>query len=85
VAKKKGKGLQTLYSPSPELAAVIGDKLVKRTEVVKKLHAYIKKHGLSQGRTIYADDLLAEVLGHGPVDMFYDLQGIISEHLEKIG
>ena len=69
---------------SPALAAVIGDKPVPRTEVVKKLWIYIKKHGLQDAknrRMINADDKLKVVFGgKGQVSMF-DMTKLVSKHL----
>ncbi len=69
---------------SPQLAAVIGDKPVPRTEVVKKLWAYIKKNGLQDAknrRMINADDKLKPVFGgKGQVSMF-DMTKLVSKHL----
>jgi upstream activation factor subunit UAF30 len=69
---------------SPALAAVIGDKPVPRTEVVKKLWQYIKKNGLQDAknrRMINADDKLKVVFGgKGQVSMF-DMTKLVSKHL----
>ncbi|MGV3495100.1 MAG: DNA topoisomerase III [Ramlibacter sp.] len=69
--------------PSPELAAVIGDGLVARTEVIKKLWDYIKANGLQDTRdkrAINADDKLRPVFGKPQVTMF-ELAGIVGKHL----
>jgi len=69
---------------SPQLAAVIGDKPVPRTEVVKKLWIYIKKNGLQDDknrRMINADDKLKPVFaGKAQVSMF-DMTKLVSKHL----
>ena len=69
--------------PSVELAAVIGDGLVARTEVVKKMWDYIKANGLQDAankRAINADAKLLKVFGKRQVTMF-ELAGLIGEHL----
>ena len=69
--------------PSAELAAVIGDGLVARTEVVKKLWDYIKAQGLQDAtnkRAINADAKLQKVFGKPQVTMF-ELAGLIGKHL----
>jgi len=70
--------------PSADLAAVVGDKPLPRTEVVKKLWAYIKKHGLQDQknkRQINADDKLKKVFaGKASVSMF-DMTKLVSKHL----
>ena len=69
--------------PSAELAAVIGDGLVARTEVIKKIWDYIKANGLQDAtnkRAINADPKLAKVFGKPQVTMF-ELAGIVGKHL----
>ena len=70
-------------TPSPQLAAVIGDKPVPRTEVTKKVWDYIKAHSLQdpkQKRIIKADDKLMEVFKKPQVDMF-EMTKLINAHL----
>jgi upstream activation factor subunit UAF30 len=60
-------------TPSPSLAAIIGDKPVPRTEVTKKVWEYIKKNNLqdSAKRTmINADAKLKVIFKMGQVSMF---------------
>ncbi len=69
--------------PSAELAAVIGDSLVARTEVVKKLWDYIKANGLQDAankRAINADAKLMPVFGKPQITMF-EMAGLIGKHL----
>jgi DNA topoisomerase-3 len=69
--------------PSAELAAVIGNEPVARTEVIKKLWDYIKTHGLQDAankRAINADAKLLPVFGKPQVTMF-ELAGIVGKHL----
>ena len=52
--------------PSKELAAVVGDGPMPRTEVTKKLWAYIKKKGLQDAknrRNIVPDENLQKIFG----------------------
>jgi DNA topoisomerase-3 len=70
-------------SPSTELAAVIGDGKVARTEVIKKLWEYIKGNNLQDAtnkRAINADAKLKAVFGKDQVTMF-ELAGIVGKHL----
>ena len=71
-------------TPSPELAAVIGDKPMPRTEVTKKVWEYIKKHDL-QDKTkrtmINPDAKLKGVVGPDPISMF-SMTKEISAHLK---
>jgi chromatin remodeling complex protein RSC6 len=69
--------------PSAALAAVIGSGPIPRTQVVKKLWAYIKKHNLQDAknkRNINADAKLKTVFGKNTVSMF-EMTKIVSKHL----
>ena len=74
-------------TPSSELAAIVGSKPLPRTEVTKKLWAYIKKNGLQDPKskkTIKPDAKLKAVLGgKSSVDMFA-MTAMVSKHL-KLG
>jgi len=74
------------FMPSADLAAVIGNEPVARTEVIKKLWDYIKAHGLQDAtnkRAINADAKLKPVFGKDQVTMF-ELAGIAGKHLTAI-
>jgi upstream activation factor subunit UAF30 len=62
--RKPNAAFMQEFTPSPELAAVIGDKPVPRTAVIKNLWTYFKKHGLNQGQLINLDDNLKKVYGN---------------------
>jgi DNA topoisomerase-3 len=69
--------------PSAALAAVIGDGVYARTEVVKKIWDYIKANNLqdpADKRSIKADGKLQGVFGKDQATMF-ELAGIIGKHL----
>lgn len=71
-------------TPSSELAAVVGEKPLPRTEVVKKLWAYIKKHGLQDTknkRNINADDKLKAVFGGKRTVSMFEMTSLVSKHL----
>ena len=88
-AKKAGKrkpnaAFMRPLTPSTALAAVIGSSPVPRTEVVKKLWAYIRKHSLQDSqnrRNINADDKLKPIFGKGQVSMF-EMTKLVSKHLK---
>ena len=69
---------------SSDLEAVVGKGPMPRSEVVKKLWAYIKKNNLQdpqKKRNIKADDKLKTVFGgKGVVDMF-EMTKLVSKHL----
>lgn len=70
-------------TPSAALAEVIGATPLPRTQVVKKLWAYIKKHDLQDTknrRNINADSKLKAVFGKGTVSMF-EMTKLVSKHL----
>ena len=70
-------------TPSAALAAIVGDKPLPRTEVVKKMWAYIKKNGLQDAankRNVNSDDKLKPVFGKDTVSMF-EMSGLIGKHL----
>lgn len=70
---------------SNDLEAVIGPGPMPRTEVIKKLWAYIKKNGCQDKknkRNIIPDAKLAKVFGGAsPVDMF-QMTKKVSKHLK---
>ncbi len=71
-------------TPSATLAAVVGAAPLARTEVVKKLWAYIKKNNLQDAknrRNINADDKLMPVFGKKQVSMF-EMTKLVSKHLK---
>jgi len=69
---------------SPDLAVVVGAGPMPRSEVVKKLWEYIKKHNLqdpSNKRNINADANLKKVFdGKATVNMF-EMTKLVSKHL----
>ena len=79
-AAKKGGGrranaaFMAPVQPSESLAPVVGSKPIPRTEVTKRLWAYIKKNGLQDAknkRQINADATLKPVFGgRNSVNMF---------------
>ena len=72
-------------SPSPALAAVIGDRAMPRTEVTKRLWDYIKKNRLqdsSNKRMINADDKLSAVFGGKKQVSMFDMTKLVGKHLK---
>jgi chromatin remodeling complex protein RSC6 len=83
-ARKPNAAFMKALTPSAELAAVIGAGAAARTEVVKKLWAYIRKNNLQNPknkRNILADEKLKKVFGKGEVSMF-ELASLIGKHLK---
>ena len=84
--RKPSAAFMAPLTPSADLAKVVGSKALPRTEVVKKLWAYIKKNNLQDKknrRNINADDTLKAVFGgKKTVDMF-EMTKLVSKHLKK--
>ena len=69
---------------SDTLAEVVGNKPIPRTEVVKKLWAYIKKNKLQDAknrRNINADDKLKAVFGGKKTVSMFEMTKLVSKHL----
>ncbi|HVZ23617.1 MAG TPA: SWIB/MDM2 domain-containing protein [Vicinamibacterales bacterium] len=72
-------------NPDAALGAVVGEKPMPRTEITKKLWAYIKKNGLQDSknrRNINADAKLKPVFnGKATVSMF-EMTKLVSKHVK---
>jgi len=69
---------------SEDLAAVVGKGPMPRTQVVKKLWAYIKKNGLQDKknrRNINADENLKKVFKGKAVVSMFEMTKLVSKHL----
>ncbi|MCL9972255.1 MAG: SWIB/MDM2 domain-containing protein [Candidatus Pacebacteria bacterium] len=69
---------------SAELAEVVGKGPMPRSEVVKKLWVYIKKHELQDAknkRNINADDALKKVFGGKATVSMFEMTKLVSKHL----
>lgn len=73
-------------TPDPDLAAVVGSQPQPRTEITKRVWAYIKKNNLQdpkERRMINADDKLRRVFGgKGKVSMF-EMTKHVNNHLHN--
>jgi len=83
--RKPNAAFMKPLQPDAALAAVVGDKPLPRTEVTKKLWAYIKKHDLQDAKKrtmINADEkLLAIFSGKKQVSMF-EMTKLVGAHLK---
>ena len=83
-ARKPNAAFMKPLTPDAALGAVVGAKAMPRTQVVKKLWAYIKKNGLQDKknkRMINADAALKAVFkGKSQVNMF-EMTKLVSKHL----
>lgn len=87
-AKKSGRKPSAAFmkpmQPSSALAAVVGSSPLPRTEVTKKLWAYIKRNGLQDSknrRNINADEKLRPVFGGKSQVTMFDMTKLVNKHL----
>ena len=83
--RKPNAAFMKPVQPDATLAEIVGSKAIPRTEVTKKLWAYIKKNGCQDKknkRNINADAKLKAVFGgRGTVNMF-EMTKLVSKHLK---
>jgi chromatin remodeling complex protein RSC6 len=83
--RKPSAAFMKPMTPSATLAEVVGAKAMPRTEVTKKLWAYIKKNGLQDKknkRMINADANLKAVFGGKATVNMFDMTKLVSKHLK---
>ncbi len=71
--------------PDASLAAVVGSSPLPRTQVTKKLWAYIKRRGLQDKKKrimINADDKLKVVFGGKKQVTMFEMTKLVSRHLK---
>jgi len=85
-ARKPNAAFMKPVTPDAALSAVVGSNPLPRTELTKKLWAYIKKNGLQDKKVktqINADDKLKPVFnGKKSVSMF-EMTKLVSGHVSK--
>jgi chromatin remodeling complex protein RSC6 len=72
-------------SPDAMLGAVVGASAMPRTEVTKKIWAYIKRNGLQDKknrRMINADDKLKPVFGGKSQVSMFEMTKLVNKHLK---
>jgi chromatin remodeling complex protein RSC6 len=70
--------------PDSALSAVVGSNPLPRTELTKKLWAYIKRNGLQDSknrRAINADDNLRPVFGGRSQVTMFDMTKLVNKHV----
>jgi upstream activation factor subunit UAF30 len=89
VKKKGGRKPNAAFmrpvTPSKTLAEVVGSKPMPRTEVTRKLWAYIKKNGLQDKknrRMINADENLKPIFGGKSAVNMFAMTKLVSRHLK---
>jgi upstream activation factor subunit UAF30 len=71
-------------TPSAALAEVVGDRPIPRSEVTKRIWAYIKKNRLQDQknkRMINADDRLRPVFGGKPAVNMFEMTKLVNKQL----
>ena len=87
-AKKKRKpnaAFMKPVQPDTALSAVVGNKAIPRTEVTKKIWAYIKKNGLQDKknkRNINADEKLKTVFGGKKTVSMFEMTKLVNKHVK---
>lgn len=84
-ARKANAAFMKPVTPSTTLAEVVGSKPIPRTEVTKRLWAYIKKNGLQDQknkRMIKADAALKAVFGGKSTVNMFEMTKLVSKHLK---
>ena len=69
---------------SKDLASVIGEGPMPRTEVTKKIWAYIKKHNLQDAknkRNINPDEKLQKIFGGKKAVNMFEMTKLVNKHL----
>ena len=81
---QKGSAFMKPMQVSAELAAIVGEGPMPRSEVVKALWVYIKKHNLQDAtnrRNINADENLQKVFGGQKTVNMFEMTKLVSQHL----
>jgi len=84
-ARKANAAFMKPVTPSASLSEIVGSKPIPRTEVTKKLWAYIKKNGLQDQknkRMIKADDKLKTVFGGKATVNMFEMTKLVGKHLK---
>ena len=72
-------------TPSAQLGTVVGSAPLPRTEVTKKLWAYIKRKGLQDAknrRQINADENLKPIFGGKSSVSMFEMTKLVNKHLK---
>ena len=83
--RKPNAAFMKPVTPNEKLAAIVGAAPLPRTELTKKLWAYIKKNGLQDAknkRMIKADAALKPVFGGKATVNMFEMTKLVSKHLK---
>lgn len=82
--RKPNAAFMRPVQPDEALAGVVGSKAVPRTELTKKLWAYIKKNKLQDPdnkRMINTDDKLKPLFGRKKAVSMFELTKLVNQHV----
>jgi chromatin remodeling complex protein RSC6 len=83
-ARKPNAAFMKPVTPDASLAAVVGSNPLPRTELTKKLWAYIKKNGLQDKKVktqINADDKLKPIFNNKKSVSMFEMTKLVSSHV----
>ena len=83
--RKPNAAFMKPVQPDTTLSAVVGSKAIPRTELTKKLWAYIKRNGLQDKKkrtNINADDNLKAVFGGKKTVTMFEMTKLVSRHVK---
>lgn len=83
--RKPNAAFMKPMQPSASLGAVVGNSAMPRTEVTKKIWAYIKKNSLQDSknrRMINGDEKLREVFGGKKQVSMFEMTKLVNKHLK---
>ncbi len=84
-SKGGGKGLSAAVQPSSDLAPIVGNEPIPRSEVTKRVWDYVKKNSLqdqTNKRMINADDKLRVVFGGKDQVSMFEMTALVNKHLK---
>jgi len=83
--RKPNAAFMKPVQPDAKLSEVVGNKAMPRTELTKKLWAYIKKNGLQDKknrRNINADDALQAVFNGKKTVSMFEMTKLVNKHVK---
>ena len=83
--RKPNAAFMRAMQPDPALSAVVGSGAIPRTEVTKKIWAYIRKNDLQDSknrRMINADEKLREVFGGKKQVSMFEMTKLVNKHMK---
>jgi chromatin remodeling complex protein RSC6 len=85
-ARKPNAAFMAPVTPDAALSEVVGAKPMPRTEITKRLWAYIKRNGLQDSknrRMINADAAMKAVFGGKSAVNMFEMTKLVNKHVKK--